>query len=213
MDAGDRLGGIITHGSSAPEALPPRSRDIGALALLQALVQNQPRAPGPMASGALGKALTTLRPLLRPGSSVVVLSDFSDFDDAGESALVALSMRAECRVVWLTDPLERQGLPAGAYRVGVPGRLWSLERCRESRRMVGRLGRTRAARGFSLPESSPAAASARHRRRSGAADARVHQRVEMTPSWLSQLAPDRSATTARLVASGARLVGPGSPAC
>lgn len=127
VDAGDRLGGIITHGSSAPEALPPRSRDIGALALLQALVQNQPRAPGPMASGALGKALTTLRPLLRPGSSVVVLSDFSDFDDAGESALVALSMRAECRVVWLTDPLERQGLPAGAYRVGVPGRLWSLD--------------------------------------------------------------------------------------
>ncbi|MDO9316493.1 MAG: DUF58 domain-containing protein [Burkholderiaceae bacterium] len=127
VDSGDRLGAVITRGSSSPEVLPPRSRDLGALTLLQALVQNQPRAPGLSEPGRLGKALTTLRPLLRPGSAVVVLSDFSDLDAAAETALVALSMRAECRLVWLTDPLERDGLPSGSYRVGLPGRLWSLD--------------------------------------------------------------------------------------
>jgi uncharacterized protein (DUF58 family) len=127
VDSGDRLGAVITRAAASPEVLPPRSRDLGALALLQALVQNQPRAPGLSAPGRLGKALTTLRSLLRPGSAVVVLSDFSDLDDAAETALVALSMRADCRLVWLTDPLERDGLPSGSYRVGLPGRLWSLD--------------------------------------------------------------------------------------
>ncbi|MDL2337024.1 MAG: DUF58 domain-containing protein [Pseudomonadota bacterium] len=127
VDSGDRLGAVIARGSSVPEMLPPRSRDIGALAVLQALVQNQPRAPGLSASGTLSTALNTLRPLLRPGSSVVVLSDFSNLDAAAETALVALSMRAECRLIWLTDVLEREGLQPGAYRVGLPGRLWSID--------------------------------------------------------------------------------------
>jgi uncharacterized protein (DUF58 family) len=127
VDAGDRLGGLITRGSSAPEMLPPRARDIGALTLLQAMVQGQPRAPARPVAGGLGAALTTLRPLLRPGSSVVVLSDFSDLDAAAETALVTVALRAECRLVWVSDVLEREGLPAGAYRAGLPGRLWSLD--------------------------------------------------------------------------------------
>ena len=127
VDSGDRLGAVITRGSSSPEVLPPRSRDIGALSALQALVRNQPRAPGWPASGRLGAALTTLRPLLRTGSAVIVLSDFSDLDASAEAALVALSMCAECRLVWLTDALERDGLPNGSYHVGLPGRLWSMD--------------------------------------------------------------------------------------
>jgi uncharacterized protein (DUF58 family) len=127
VDAGDRLGALVTRGPATPEVLPPRARDIGALALLQALVQHQPQAPGLPASGGLGRALTTLRPLLRPGSSVVVLSDFSSLDATTETALASLAMRAECRLVWLTDVLERDGLPAGSYRVGLPGRLWSVD--------------------------------------------------------------------------------------
>lgn len=128
VHAGDRLGAVITDGgAAAPQVLPPRAREAGALAVLQALVNSQPDAPGQPLAGGLSAALSTLLQLMRPGSSVVVLSDFGAFDAAAESALVALSMRAECRLLWLTDPLEREGLPAGAFRVGLPGRLWSVD--------------------------------------------------------------------------------------
>ena len=152
VTAGDRLGAVVRSAGEAtaqvigtPQVLPPRSREIGALAVLQALVQHQPRAPGavgaaqrsqahdathPPPLGSFGHAVGTLRPLARSGSTVVVLSDFSDTGaaaDAADAALAALAMRAECRLIWLTDALERDGLPAGAFRVGLPGRLWSLD--------------------------------------------------------------------------------------
>jgi hypothetical protein len=110
-----------------PQLLPPRSRDIGALSVLQELVQGQPQAPGAPATGGLGVALSTLRPLLRSGSTVFVLSDFSDLDAAAETALVTVGLRAECRLLWLTDALERDGLPNGAFRVGLPGETWTID--------------------------------------------------------------------------------------
>ncbi len=127
MQAGERLGAVISTSASAPRVLPARAREAGALAVLQALVQSQPCAPGQPAPGGLGVALSALHTLLRPGSAVVVLSDFSDLDATAEAALVALSLRAECRLLWLTDALEREGLPTGAFRVGLPGRLWSVD--------------------------------------------------------------------------------------
>jgi uncharacterized protein (DUF58 family) len=127
ITAGDRLGAVLTRGSAMPQLLPPRSRDIGALSVLQALVQGQPQAPGAPATGGLGVALSTLRPLLRSGSTVFVLSDFSDLDAAAETALVTVGLRAECRLLWLTDALERDGLPNGAFRVGLPGETWTID--------------------------------------------------------------------------------------
>lgn len=127
VSAGDRLGVILTQGSSLPQMLPPRPRDIGALAALQALVQSQPQAPGEPAGHGLEVALSTLRPLLRSGSTVFVLSDFSGLDPASETALITVGLRAECRLLWLTDPLERDGLPNGSFRVGLPGQRWSID--------------------------------------------------------------------------------------
>jgi hypothetical protein len=160
VTAGDRLGAVVrsaadnpTHAPRAPCVLPPRSREIGALAVLQSLVRNQPRQPRAPAALAMNAADTaagtarnngrggtdsstfshtihTLQPLVRSGSTVVVLSDFSDTGAAAaaaDAALAALAMRADCRLIWLTDALERDGLPAGAFRVGVPGRLWSVD--------------------------------------------------------------------------------------
>ena len=127
ISAGDRLGAVLTRGAAMPQLLPPRSRDISALSVLQALVQGQPQAPGAPAAGGLGVALSTLRPLLRSGSTVFVLSDFSDLDAATETALVTVALRAECRLLWLSDVLERDGLPNGAFRVGLPGQTWMID--------------------------------------------------------------------------------------
>ncbi len=124
---GDRLGALIADGRAQPRIFPPRGREAGVLPVLEALVEAQPQAPGVPAADALHTALTTLRPLLQPGSLVLVLSDFSALDARTEAALAALTAHSDCRLLALTDPLERSGLPSGLYRAGLPGRLGWLD--------------------------------------------------------------------------------------
>jgi len=124
---GDRLGALIANGREPPRIFPPRGREAGVLPVLEALVETQPQAPGVPAADSLSTALTTLRPLLQPGSLVLVLSDFSALDARTEAALTALAAHSDCRLLALTDPLERSGLPPGLYRAGLPGRLGWLD--------------------------------------------------------------------------------------
>jgi uncharacterized protein (DUF58 family) len=124
---GDRVGAVIASGSAAPHILPPRTREAGVLPILQTLVDCQPRAPSVPDPAGLPSALTTLRPLLQPGSLVLVLSDFSALSDDTQNLLSGISAQNDCRLLWLTDPLERTGLPAGTHRVGLPERLWWLD--------------------------------------------------------------------------------------
>jgi len=123
---GDRVGAVISNGSGEPLIFPPRGREAGVLPVLQALVEAQPRAPGIPATGGLQQALLTLRPLLQPGSLVLMLSDFAALDAASEDLLASACMHSDFRLLWLTDPLESNGLPAGTYRVGLPDKLWWL---------------------------------------------------------------------------------------
>src|SRR3546814_5431537 len=57
----------------------------------------------------------------------LLLSDFSNFDERCELQLATIAARSDCRLLWLTDPLEASGLPRGQYRLGLPGRLWWLD--------------------------------------------------------------------------------------
>ena len=124
---GDRVGALIGLPGSSPRILPPRGREAGILPVLQALVEAQPRSPGGSGRGGLGVALGGLLPLLQPGSLVLLLSDFSSLDETAATALAGASLHNDCRLLWITDPLERAGLPDGQYRVGLPGRLWWLD--------------------------------------------------------------------------------------
>jgi uncharacterized protein (DUF58 family) len=127
VQGGDRLGAVIASGSAPPRLWPPRAREAGVLSVLQALVLAQPLAPDVPPGGGLAAALAALRPVVRPGSLVLVLSDFSGLDSACEASLLSLQGHAECRLLWLCDALERNGLPKGGFRLGLPGRLWWLD--------------------------------------------------------------------------------------
>jgi uncharacterized protein (DUF58 family) len=126
---GDRCGAVLAGGpgQARPRIFPPRARQAGVLPVLQALVEAQPRAPGIPEPGGLNAALVTLRPLLKPGSLVLLLSDFSGLDAATDGLLAGIAARCDCRLLWVADPLETAGLPPGNYRVGLPGRLWWLD--------------------------------------------------------------------------------------
>jgi uncharacterized protein (DUF58 family) len=121
---GDRVGAVIANGNSEPLIFPPRAREAGVLPILQALVEAQPRAPGMPARGGLHKAVATLRPLLQPGSMILLLSDFAEFGPSTEDILASATLHSDCRLLWMTDPLESGGLPTGTYRVGLPDKLW-----------------------------------------------------------------------------------------
>ena len=121
---GDRVGAVIAVGNDEPLIFPPRAREAGVLPILQALVEAQPRAPGLPVNGGLHNAVATLRPLLQPGSMILLLSDFAGLDSSSEDILASATLHSEGRLLWITDPLESGGLPSGTYRVGLPGRLW-----------------------------------------------------------------------------------------
>jgi hypothetical protein len=79
----------------------------------------------------LTTGLRSLAPLVHPGSLVLVLSDYASLEAAaGNSAAAqwaALAVHNEFRLFWVTDPLERQALPNGRFRVGLPGRAVSVD--------------------------------------------------------------------------------------
>ncbi len=121
---GDRVGAVIANGNSEPIVFPPRAREAGALPILQALVEAQPQKPGLPTRDSLNKTVATLRPLLQPGSMILVLSDFAEMDSPTEDILAGVSLHSDCRLLWITDSLESSGLPTGTYHVGLPGQLW-----------------------------------------------------------------------------------------
>ena len=126
---GDRLGAVI-GGNAHERIFRPRAREAGVLPVLEALIEAQPTAPGAPAPDSLNATLAALRPLLQPGSLVLVLSDFSSMDEHTQAVLAGIALRCDCRLLWLADPLENSGLPDGSYRAGLPGHLWWLDGAR-----------------------------------------------------------------------------------
>lgn len=126
---GDRVGAVIV-GEQAPRVLPPRSREAGVLPLLEALLEMQPASPGQPGAANSDEALRLLAPLVHPGSLVLAISDFARLDEQAGSRWSALCAHSECRLFWITDALEANGLPAGRFRAGLPGKLWTLDGAR-----------------------------------------------------------------------------------
>jgi uncharacterized protein (DUF58 family) len=123
---GDRVGAVIS-GATECRVLPPRSRDAGVLPLLGALVELQPRSPGTPRPRSLEAALQTLVRLARPGSLILVLSDFAQLEPGSRALWSSLAAHNTCRLFWVTDPIEERALPNGRFRVGLPNRLRLLD--------------------------------------------------------------------------------------
>lgn len=118
---GDRLGGLI-FGDTKHRELKPRLGRQAALRYLHELAEHPDwQRPDAAAPGdgerALTQAMAALRRVARPGSLIVVLSDFADFSRVAQSYLSGVARHSEVLAVMLSDPLERRLPPPGRYRL------------------------------------------------------------------------------------------------
>lgn len=116
---GDRLGGIV-FGDTAHREIKPRLGRQAALRYVHELVDhpdwNQNGQPQD-SELSLTQAMAALKRVARPGSQVVILSDFAGFSRVSQSYLSGVSRHSEVMAVFLSDPLEHQLPPPGHYRL------------------------------------------------------------------------------------------------
>jgi uncharacterized protein (DUF58 family) len=119
---GDRLGGLI-FGDTSHRELKPRLGRRSALRFLHELAEHkdwQQRDPDVDSGDAFTQAMSALRRVARPGSLVVVISDFTGFTRQAQSYLSSVARHSEVLAVFMNDPIERELPPPGRYRLVSP---------------------------------------------------------------------------------------------
>ena len=118
---GDRLGGLI-FGDTTHRELKPKLGRQAALRFVHQLVEHpdwnsRERSDGDDGEFQLTQAMSSLRRVARPGSLVVILSDFQGFSKTAKSYLSSIARHNEVLALFLNDPIERQLPPPGRYRL------------------------------------------------------------------------------------------------
>ncbi len=121
---GDRLGGII-FGDTSHRELKPRLGRRAALRFVHQLAEHKDWHKAAAVSQAdsetaLTQAMSSLRRVARPGSLVVIISDFIGLSRAAKSYLSSVARHCEVLAVFMSDPLERKLPPPGRYRLVSP---------------------------------------------------------------------------------------------
>jgi uncharacterized protein (DUF58 family) len=120
---GDRLGGII-FGDTSHRELKPRLGRRAALRFVHELVGHRDWQPSEALDtdgvDAFTQAMSSLRRVARPGSLVVVISDFEGFSRGAQSYLSSVARHNEMLAVFINDPLEENLPPPGRYRLVSP---------------------------------------------------------------------------------------------
>ena len=126
---GDRVGAAIVATANY-RIIPPRAREGGVLPVLAALVDMQPSAPALSGAASLDNGLDALVPVVHPGSLILVLSDFAMLDRNTHASWSALAVHNELQLFRIVDPLEREALPDGRFRIGIRGRSATIDGAR-----------------------------------------------------------------------------------
>lgn len=119
LDAGDRVGGLVFNGATHREIRPRRSRKT-VLALLSGIAEYNRALPLPAGTETNGFAstLANLRQIVRPGSSLFIVSDFRGAgEEHAREQLFQLAQHIEITAIACNDPLETHLPRAGHYAV------------------------------------------------------------------------------------------------
>ena len=116
---GDRVGGVVFSDSIHHELKPQRGKS-AVLRLIKHMAEHpawqQTDIVEEQQQGML-RSLINLRRMTRPGSLVILLSDFRGFDEESRSHLIRLRQHNELIMVHIYDWLEEFLPPAGNYRI------------------------------------------------------------------------------------------------
>jgi uncharacterized protein (DUF58 family) len=113
---GDRIGGFLFAPGRHRELRPAGGRR-GAMRMIQGLVDwLQPERGSEGGAEVLSKALERVRHTVRPGSLVIVISDFFSLDDGAERHLSRLRQHNDVIGCQVLDPAEYR-LPEGRYPI------------------------------------------------------------------------------------------------
>lgn len=125
---GDRVGGLVFGAGSRLLVRHPTAGEVGALRLFQ-LWQGIQTASGERGHERAGlyEALTRLRRLARPGSLVLLFSDFYDLAPGCEAHLAHLGRHTEMVSLLVYDPLEEALPPPGHYPFSDGKRLVTID--------------------------------------------------------------------------------------
>ena len=114
LDSGDRIGALLVSDKGIIDIKPQRSRHT-LLQLFQQIIsidqQHTQHAPTTETTIHWQKAMQQLRALVRPGSCIVMLSDFHDWNTECQQTLHAVVRHCQCFAIHIHDVLEKQ-LPA-----------------------------------------------------------------------------------------------------
>ena len=127
----DRVGGLLFSEHQHYE-LRPKSGKSAVLHLIQLLSElsslgvrghgDRELLPGQQSfhgeNATCYQALVRLRRVAKPGSLILLISDFRDFDQQAESVLTQISQHNDVMLLFVHDPLEAALPEAGVYRVG-----------------------------------------------------------------------------------------------
>lgn len=104
---GDRVGGVLFSATEHQDFIP-RSRDFGVLPMLASLslFTNQTEKQREAPSCKLSDALLRLRRVVRPGSIIVLVSDFYSMDEESDKHLNRLSSHNDILAYHICDPVE-----------------------------------------------------------------------------------------------------------
>lgn len=114
---GDKLGGLVFSQQQHIE-LKPQSRSHGVLRYFNALMHIHRQQQGQRGLD-INVALSQIRRLVRPGSLLYVLSDFTDFNEDGLRHIRAIRQHNEVTCCAISDPLECKLPDTGHGRAAV----------------------------------------------------------------------------------------------
>ena len=114
---GDRAGGLVFAGERAVESRVAGGRR-GAFGLIRALVEIEHDERARDAGDGIGDALARARRVARPGTLVVVISDFGGPRDPAGQQFARLREHNDLLCVWIHDRLESTPPPPARYPVG-----------------------------------------------------------------------------------------------
>lgn len=108
LNNNDRVGALIFGDTEASDIRPKRSRHT-LLSILRATanLNQQLTTPLPPRNGiSLAQRLSDLRRIAKPGSAIMIISDFHDLDEQCDEQLYQLARHGDLTLINVSDPLE-----------------------------------------------------------------------------------------------------------